>query len=184
MARRTVAKQIGSSSKHIQEKGETLWQNDGHVKHPQVNTIHKCNHFLAGVKRRKKEMKNFLLVTTALVVIGLVFTLCTLASSSSSVLEKSQVQHSLFMETEFLQVYNETSVFCPPPHETTRKQKKYGQHSWSPLYSHFLRRLTVFLLAFFTGTWGVDRFYTGHIAQGVIKLLTLGGAGLWSFVDW
>jgi hypothetical protein len=46
------------------------------------------------------------------------------------------------------------------------------------------KKLTVFLLAFFTGSWGVDRFYTGYVAQGVFKILTLGGLGIWNLVDW
>ncbi len=45
-------------------------------------------------------------------------------------------------------------------------------------------KLVVFLLAFFTGNWGVDRFYTGYVAQGVFKILTLGGMGIWTLVDW
>lgn len=42
----------------------------------------------------------------------------------------------------------------------------------------------VFLIAFFVGGTGADRFYTGYIAQGVFKILTLGGLGIWNLVDW
>ncbi len=34
------------------------------------------------------------------------------------------------------------------------------------------------------GLLGIDRFYAGDIAMGIIKLLTLGGLGIWAFVDW
>lgn len=43
--------------------------------------------------------------------------------------------------------------------------------------------LTTLLLAIFAGTFGVHRFYTGHIAIGVVQLLTGGGCGIWYLVD-
>ncbi len=34
------------------------------------------------------------------------------------------------------------------------------------------------------GLLGIDRFYAGDTAMGILKLLTLGGLGIWAFVDW
>lgn len=42
---------------------------------------------------------------------------------------------------------------------------------------------TLLILSLLLGWLGVDRFYAGHIGLGVLKLLTIGGCGIWALID-
>ncbi|MDR3505002.1 MAG: TM2 domain-containing protein [Acidocella sp.] len=54
-------------------------------------------------------------------------------------------------------------------------------------FSSFVERAKNPVVAFgcdgFIGSLGIDRFYIGDTLLGVIKLLTLGGFGIWTFID-
>ena len=43
--------------------------------------------------------------------------------------------------------------------------------------------LATLLLSIFLGELGIDRFYLGKVGTGILKLITLGGFGIWWLID-
>jgi len=50
----------------------------------------------------------------------------------------------------------------------------------SPRQRHFL---ATFFISFFWGVFGADRIYMGYWGLGILKLVTVGGFGIWVIVD-
>jgi len=110
--------------------------------------------------------------------------LCTLTSADDEISCTSQGQCGNGI-CEIGKPWNETAKYnlckCDEGyiHSEDGKPCEYAQKS----------KLTAFLISFFLGAVGGDWFYlsqgtAGYIIAGLFKLITLGGLGIWYFVDW
>jgi TM2 domain-containing membrane protein YozV len=59
------------------------------------------------------------------------------------------------------------------PQEVQQVQQMNSEKDW----------MVTLILAILVGTLGIDRFYSGSIMLGVLKLVTFGGLGLWWLID-
>jgi TM2 domain-containing membrane protein YozV len=44
--------------------------------------------------------------------------------------------------------------------------------------------IIVLVLSILVGGFGIDRIYIGDTTLGVLKLITCGGLGIWTIIDW
>jgi hypothetical protein len=68
------------------------------------------------------------------------------------------------------------------PWEVCLGNRTFSKQVYCRSSSGFSLYTAIFLSLFFGGLGG-DRFYLGHVWSGFLKLLSLGGFGIWSIVD-
>ncbi|TVQ87682.1 MAG: TM2 domain-containing protein [Bacteroidetes bacterium] len=62
---------------------------------------------------------------------------------------------------------------------------KLDDGKWTMLQSLNLKNPTTLLIvSLLAGQLGIDRFMVGDTGLGIAKLLTCGGLGIWTIVDW
>lgn len=66
-----------------------------------------------------------------------------------------------------------------------QKFESMDEDKISMMYSlQFKDPMIALVLSLVAGTLGIDRFFIGDIGLGVAKLLTCGGCGIWTIIDY
>ena len=63
--------------------------------------------------------------------------------------------------------------YAPPPMQPQTAGAPAQGYDWT----------VALVLSILVGEFGVDRFYTGSIMLGILKLITFGGCGIWWIID-
>lgn len=72
----------------------------------------------------------------------------------------------------------------PSEQQPSLQTRSWGGFDERPLSEKCYRQeRTAMILSLLFGILGVDQFYAHHWLLAVFKLLTIGGLGVWSFVD-
>ena len=87
------------------------------------------------------------------------------------------------VDTATLKMWARSGVIRPETLIVETSSQMTYQASQIPTVYSDKSYITALLLSFFLGSLGIDRFYLGQTGLGIGKLLTFGGCGIWSLID-
>lgn len=79
-----------------------------------------------------------------------------------------------------LKAYNKGMESVSSPDNPAQPTATQAGPSQKPYRRNYFIALA---LSVFVGEFGIDRFYMGKIGTGILKLITLGGIGIWWIID-
>lgn len=98
-------------------------------------------------------------------------------NSQSNIINPNFVQQYIIENAKF---FPEDSI-----NELRIRLSRLSQNQFNAIQGIQLKDpMIMLLLSLFLGSSGIDRFLLKEIGLGIIKLLTAGGCGIWTIVDW
>ena len=105
------------------------------------------------------------------------FVMNDITNSQSDRINPDFVQQYIMANSKF---FPEDSI-----NELKARLSKLSQNQFNAIQGIQLKDpMIMLLLSLFLGSSGIDRFLLKEIGLGIIKLLTAGGCGIWTIVDW
>ncbi len=77
----------------------------------------------------------------------------------------------------------ENATSNAPTQQTTTVEKSKNELTSPAAAGSGKSQIVAAVLCFFIGIIGIHRFYLGYTWQGIVQILTLGGLGLWTLID-
>lgn len=70
------------------------------------------------------------------------------------------------------------------PHIRSALEKVDDSRANTIMMQSYRDPFLMLLVSIFAGGLGIDRFLLGQTGLGILKLITCGGVGIWTIVDW